>query len=293
MIKPLRSTLNLRYVTLTNEQYHADQSAVGSSSLKALASDGPDYAKAYHDGELRGASDAFALGGAVHAILDGTYLDSYSTAPIDRGYSSRTTKAFSQMQSDMRDSGDRRTLLTRDEASEAERLAQAILSVTAGSYVGQPTLREPSLYWEEPTDCGPLRCKCRPDVLIDDWRGGAILHDIKTSARIGPKHVKSAFWSFGYWIQQSHYEAGIRACGASQVDTAFIFVRKSKPYDVGVYRMSDDDRENARYQWRRLINEWARRTVENDWGNGTLLRPETVHLGIRGDETELEGFDDE
>ena len=197
------------------------------------------------------------------------------------------------MQAEMALSGDYRKLLTRDEASDAERLAQAMLRVFAGAYVGHPVFREPSLFWDEPTDYGPIRCKCRPDRLIDDWRGGAVYAEIKTSARIGTKAVKSAFWNFGYWIQQAHYEAGIRACGASQVETLFVFVRKAKPYDVGVYRISDDDRENARYQWRRLVNEWARRQAENDWSNGIMLRPETIHLGIRGDETELEGFDDE
>ena len=287
------ASLDLRCQTLTNAAYHANTTHLGSSSLKALDREGPEYAAAYHSGLLRSDSEALSVGSAIHAILDGTYRDEYSIAPTERGYSSRVTKAFQQMRDDMRRGGDSRTLLTSDEATEAEKCAEALQRVFASKYVGHRTWREPSLFWEEQTEHGALPCKCRPDRLVDDGRRGAHYHEIKSAARIGPADARAAFWRYGYWLQQAHYEAGIIACGAAMVETRFVFVRKAPPHDVAVYVMSPQDRENAAWRWRKLVEEWSRRSATNDWGNGTLANPTTLTLGIRGDETQLEGFDDE
>jgi len=286
--KAIITSLDLASATMANADYHA-HAAIGSSSLKALDREGPEYAYAYHAGELRAASSSMAIGSAVHAVIDGTYHELYSTAPSGRGFGSRDTQAFAQHQEEMLKEGDSRTLLTASEAKLVERCGDALKRFFGNRFNGNRAWREPSLFWQQPVEGRePLACKCRPDILIDDGTGGAWYPELKTSTQIGDAAVRSAFWRYGYWIQQSQYEAGILACGAILVRTRFVFVRTVPPHDVRVYAITGDDRDNAAIQWRKLVADWARRRDENDWTDASLDKPRELRLGVRGEADDLE-----
>lgn len=293
MSRPLISSLNLASRDLSNRDYHADKTHLGASTLKALDREGPEYAAAYHAGELHSDSDSMAIGSAVHAIIDGTFADCYEVAPDENGYKTRGTQKFSAMSHEIQ-AASGRELLTHAEAREADRCGQVLRRFFSSRYVGHAYWREPSLFWSHHTEDGrQVACKCRPDRLIDDGTGGAIYAEIKTARSCGDKAVRAAFWQFGYWIQQAHYAAGILANGANRVRTVFVFVRNAPPYDLRVFELSTEDAENATYQWRRLMADWSRRVEQNDWTDADMLKPRQISLGIRGDETQLEGFDDE
>lgn len=280
-MKPLINSLNLRYVAMLNAAYHADRTALGSSTLKALERQGPEYAAAYHAGEVRISSNALSVGAAVHAIIDGTFSDTFVAAPPERGYGTRESAKFEAMAGDCAEAG--KELLTRGEYEQATGCGNALRRFLASKYVCHNQWREPSLFWENETgDFGPVRCKCRPDRLIDDGQGGAVYLEIKSSNDISPQAMRSSWWKYGYWLQQSHYEAGIIACGANRVQTRFVCVRSSPPHDLRVYVMSDEDRDNAATRWAKLVAEWARRCAENDWTDASLDKPTVLHLGIHG-----------
>lgn len=273
-------TLKLNYVSMSSDEYHSDRRSLGSSTLKKLDSDGPEYAKAYHDGLIGINSSALKIGSAVHAIADGTFDTLFTVAPSERGYGTRDADKFQAMLAECIDAG--LTLLTQAEYRTSRQCGERLRQFMVGKFHGHKTLTEPSIFWTHEDDDGRLvDCKCRPDKLVDDGLGGAWYLELKTAASVGTQAMRAAWWRYGYWIQQAHYEAGLIACGASTVRTRFICVRTAEPYDLRVFIPSDEDRHAAHYRWRQLVSQWAQRVATNDWSDCDMQNPTVLNLGMK------------
>jgi len=267
---------------LTNAEYH-DLPHLGSTTLKTLDREGPAYLAAMQACPKRPESRALTFGAAVHAVMDGTFLDQYSVAP--ESYKTATSDKFLQLAADTD-----RPLLTTQEAAEVTACGNALRAALGPFIAGRQKLVEPSFLWTQETARYKVPCKCRPDMLLIDAESNAIYVEIKTAAQTGLHAWRSSCWQFGYWLQQAHYEAGIIASGAASVRTVFVVVRKSLPYDVQCYSFSADDAAAAESRWLTLIDEYARRVEENDWRGGDLFNPVEIVLGVK-DPAILEGFD--
>ena len=269
---------------LSNAEYHA-RPELGSSTLKLLDREGPEYVAASIASKPESESRALVIGSAVHAVMDGTFESSYSVAPDS--YKTADSVKFAEFCA-----GQDRPVLTYREAAEVRACGEALRSKIGQSMVGKTCHVEASLFWQQQTASYFVPCKCRPDLLIEDDSGGVTYVEIKTAASSGQRAWRSACWSFGYWLQQAHYEAGILASGAKSVRTVFAVVRKSAPHDVRCYEFSSDDKAAAETQWMALVEEYGRRVASGDWLADTLAQPTEIALGLR-DTSLLEGFDDD
>lgn len=261
----MSATLTLRDLPrLPADVYHA-RPELGSSTLKALHKDGPEVARAMYVGEVSFDSAAMRFGTIVHSLVEcGDELagrivvapDSYKTADSDK---------FAAWL--MALPPDKIGMTTREHAA-AVSMAATIERAVATKPRHMKRFAELSIFWKETLDDGSeLNCKCRPDILLlDEYQRHAINIDVKTCRDNGPFAVRRSILSYGYYIQQAHYEAGIRSLLGPEwsVWTEFLFVR-SNPTVAKFAKIAELDAIEARGLWRGLLDEWQRRTAANDW----------------------------
>lgn len=276
----LMSRLTLRHETLSNRDYHA-RPELGSSTLKTLDRDGAEMVVAKLDRPEQSDSRALAIGSAVHAVIDGTFAKAFQAAPDVRGYKTTDSDTFLAAGAELEASGV--TLLSRAEFARVQACGDAIRRKLGTYLAGRQYWREPSLFWSEPIEGHePLPCKCRPDLLVDHGDDSATYVEIKTTADNCGSAWRSSCWRYGYWIQQPHYEAGIKAAtNCTHVRTVFVVVRSSSPYTVRCYQRDPIDAAVGERKWRDLLADYARRVRENDWGDDSFLSPTVFDLGMK------------
>lgn len=283
----LITTFKLRHERLSHRDYLA-RPELGSTTLKTLDAEGPEYTAATLSGEpaIGSESRALAFGSTVHAIIDGSFGSAIVVAP--ESYRTADSQKFAAFAAEASEAG--RIAITDDEYRYASSCGQSLASRLAAYMAGRQRWREPSLFWAETTESGlVVPCKCRPDILLDDGSGGAIYIEIKTARSVATRAIRSDCFRYGYYLQQPHYEAGILASGARSVRTIFAFVRKSPPYDCRFVELDFSDAESARYRWRQLVNEYATRTQNNDWQSDSIRDPTVLTMGLTyGPQLEVE-----
>jgi hypothetical protein len=272
-------SIDLNHEKLTNRDYHA-RPELGSSTLKTLDRDGAEMAAAKASGSVESDSRDLLIGSAVHSFFEGDLEERFAVAPDVRGYKTSDADTFQTLAFTMEQEG--KHLLTAREMATVKACSAALRAKFGTYLIGRQKWIEPSLFWNETDDAGRVvSCKCRPDVLVDCGDKTALYLEIKTAGDNGPRAWKSACWRYGYWIQQAHYEAGIRACSnAATVRTIFVVVRKPAPYIVRLYEFDPLTQATAERQWRDLLNQYSRRLATNDWSDEVGLNPTQIDLGM-------------
>lgn len=275
--------LTLRHETLSNREYHA-RPELGSTTLKTLDRDGAEIVAAKLADPQRSDARSLAVGSAIHAVIDGTFHDLFECAPDARGFKTTDSDTFAKAALDADARGV--TLLTQAEWNRVQASGDAVKRKLGNYLVGRQYWREPSLFWSQPVEgFDPVPCKCRPDILVDHGDDSATYIELKSAADNCPAAFRSAFWRYGYLLQQAHYEAGIRASSnCSLVRTGFVVVRTSWPYTVRTYDLDELDAAAGARKWRELLREYARRSREYDWEDDTFLAPTRLTLGIKCDD---------
>jgi hypothetical protein len=285
-------SFTLNHETLTNKEYHA-RPELGSSTLKTLDRDGAEMCSLRQAGVIESDSRALVIGSAVHAFVEGD-LSKYIEAPDARGYKTTDSDTFNAASLEAEAAG--KILLSRAEYATVRECSAGLARKFSGYLIGRQNWVEPSLFWNQQIENGStpgefVSCKCRPDILVDHGDGTACYLEIKTAADNGPRAWKSTCWRYGYWLQQAHYEAGIRAAtGCSQVRTIFVVVRKPAPYVVRIYEFDPVTQAAAERKWMDLLRQYSRRLLECDWQDEIGLNPTSIDLGMSVQD-DLEGDD--
>lgn len=278
-MRELIGSLDLRHESLSMRDYHA-RPELGSSTLKCLSSEGAEITayKMSQTDSIATPSRALVIGSAIHAVMDDTFEALFSIAP--EGYKTADSDKFEALRLTELEAG--KSLVTTREFVEIASCGESLKRRIGVHLIGRRRWKEASLFWTEPsTICqAGIACKCRPDDVIDNGTGGAIYLETKSAHDCSERAWRSAAWRYGYYLQQPHYEAGIRACGANSVRTIFVVVRKSPPHDVRFYELSLDDRIASETRWRELVEEYARRVRDCDWVCDSLANPTTLTLGV-------------
>jgi len=272
-------SMTLNHKTMSNELYH-EQPELGSSTLKALDRDGAELC-ALRSVQPSAESRDLIVGSAVHSFFENDDLAKYVEAPETRGYKTTDSETFEKAAAEAAESG--KVLLTRAEFATVRSCGESLQRKLGNFLFGRQRWIEPSLFWDHAVpETGELvSCKCRPDVLVDNGDGSPIYFEIKTAMDNSPRGWKSACWKWGYWLQQAHYEAGIRAAsGCGYARTIFVVVRKSSPVTVRLYEFDPITAAAAVSRWNELVAEFARRRRENDWQDEVGLNPTEINLGM-------------
>ncbi len=218
---------------ISNEEYHADNSAISKSGLDLIAKS-PAHFKWTQENN-RPPTPAMQKGTLVHLLaLEPDQFDSeYVVMPADikvkRG---KAWEAF-------RDENIDRSIISASDLTGAQAIVSAVQSNPEAIKILESALAiEESVFAEDP-ETGIL-CKCRPDIRID----GAI-YDLKTTKNAQAKAFSYSCRSFRYHVQAAFYLDVCRNQGIDVSDFGFIAVDTADmPFQCTVFHAMDDDAMN-------------------------------------------------
>lgn len=151
--------------------------------------------------------------------------------------------------------------LLRDDFDRAKIMADQLLLSLQPFNLSMGVAESP-IYWRDEITGVP--CKCRPDWLYVS-SAEALIIDVKTTKDIKPRDFKFAIQRYGYWLQDAHYRAGVRATYGVESTFLFACVESEWPYQVALYCISDVCRERWSKQYRTVIHDVATCIDTGDW----------------------------
>lgn len=100
-----------------------------------------------------------------------------------------------------------------------------------GDWLARPSLRQKAVYWVDETT--GLLCRCRPDWIIDTPQT-TFVFDLKTTENVSPRKFARVCEAKGYWMQESHYSAGVEAVMGKPVEFMFVVVESQWPWRCAI-----------------------------------------------------------
>lgn len=267
----------------TAAQYFADP-ATSRSDLALLASEGAATYKAIKDGEIeREESAAMDLGTKVHAAVIEPDL-----------WAEQCERLRERIVEKPKFEG--KGAKAREEEWQAALPADAIVgtptqiatlvapyrtaNAMARSMAGRQTPaarrarriielseREVSYTWTD-TDpllaAGPMRCRCRIDLLCMTPAGPASA-DLKTTLDPSDSGFARSAAKLRYLWQPAFYGAPVLEETGIEPTFAFICIRSKPPYEIAIYDVSTDDITAAQQQVRQAMRTLSTCIASGDW----------------------------
>lgn len=166
------------------------------------------------------------------------------------------------------------TVLKADEFSAVEQMVKSVRA-KIGRWLDVPAKIEHALYWED--DLTGIRCKCRPDFLVVKPTSCVVL-DVKTTADASPFEFQKRVEQHGYWLQDAHYSAGVKAVFGRDPLFLFVVVETVWPFQCAVYELSTPDKANARDVRTQLLIDVGACQESGDWDDDWANQITTLNL---------------
>lgn len=152
-----------------------------------------------------------------------------------------------------------KSFLKADEYNEVFEIAGAVLSHPDCSRLLADTERELSIFWED--EATGVLCKARVDAWLKKAR---TIIDLKTTRDAGPAFSRG-IWQYGYHLQAAWYFEAMAAHGLQPAHFIFIAVEKERPFDVGIYRLTDEVIQLSRQENSALLRRYAECERKDYW----------------------------
>ena len=176
------------------------------------------------------------------------------------------------------------TVLTADQGETVVHCVEAVATHKAARELLERALqREVSIEWT----FNGRRCKGRLDalgggvlgdgVLGDGVLGNDVLVDLKTTrslARFARQAGEMLYHGQLAWYLDGAIAAGLLAADA---DVLILAVENVEPWDVGVFRVTEDDIQEGKFLYRRLLRDLTACETMNYWPG---MMPDVVDLEI-------------
>ena len=210
----------------TNDDYHADKTAVSSTSLKRILKSPKSFYSSFTEPNKQ--TKAMQFGSAVHAAIlePDSFRKRYVKAKRFTGVGAVAAQA------EWRLSLPTDAIIMSDE--EYEQLEEMLFSV-----LGHPDacnilkngIAERSGYFVDPET--QIKCKIKPDFYHP---GLNALLDVKTTQSIEKDEFSKSIWNYRYDFQMAMYCLGIEIITGNKVEfPLFLAIEKNPPYECGVY----------------------------------------------------------
>lgn len=258
---------------LTHEQYHADKSAIGSSSLALSFSS----LKAFYEGHFLGKQSPpnyeMKLGTIIHmALLEPKEFarrfivmpefesrdlkGNLSTSKNTKYYKEQVDKWMSERLAD-------EIVVTNEEHEQILGMIASVKSHPQGELIFKNGSVERSGYYRDP-ETG-IKCKIRPDFMGSDL---FLVTDFKTARTseqklfgthaFGPARLDLRIWMYAYGISQ------IEKIAMPQ-NLFFMVCEKTWPYESAVYFLTEEQKTQAEYDYRRAMARIADAIKSGKW----------------------------
>lgn len=229
-------------VDMTNEEYHADRSAVSSSGLKELLRS-PMHFQHYLNGEKQ-EREVFRIGTAIHTALlePDRFAAEYVISP-EKGRTKEAKAAYEEFIK----AHPGAKFVTKAELDMIDGIAEQVSKHAYASELLKIGVAEQSFFWTD-EDTGIL-CKCRADLLASSF---AIL-DVKSTEDASRESFGRACANYMYDLSAAMYQEGIEKVTGERLEFAFLAVEKKAPYGIALYRADEEFLEKGRAKFRRAL----------------------------------------
>lgn len=229
----------------SNDSYHANKEAIGSTLLKKIAKTSLHHAVTSEVSE----SDALNFGNAVHTLTfePETFDSRFIVIPkIDKR--NNEGKALAARYEELAQG---KTILTEEQLKGAKECVANIMAHPIASMMIVGGEAEYS-YYSECSETG-LKQKCRPDYFL----AGSLI-DLKTTRDASAHAFKMQSLTLGYHIQAAYYlDVFNKANEEKATDFYFIAVENTAPYAVSVFKMGSVEIDLGRFEYKEAMKKYA------------------------------------
>lgn len=248
---------------LDHEGYHADKSAVGSSSLVLMLSSPKTFYQGHVLGKKKTPTREMKLGTIVHmALLEGEkFRSKYVVQPVFTGYTkdgkpttSANAKDVQEKKAKWESELPKGTIVVTEE--ELEMITGMIESVSEhdqGRHVFTGGIPECPGYYRDPRT--GIKMKIMPDFRAHD---NFMLTDFKTAVSVDQRLFGSkAFsdWRYDLRLWMYAYGTSIIENKPMPQNLFFMGVERVWPFESAVFFMTDEQKNQAQYDYNRAMDK--------------------------------------
>lgn len=143
-----------------------------------------------------------------------------------------------------------------------------------------------------------LPCRMMADWFIElDDR--VLVYDLKTTGDIYPGGIERTCKLLKYWLQDSHYSAGLRTIFGKPVFFKFWFVEITQPHRIAPYEYDPRSREIATSSYQNTMRTLSECYASGDWADEwekttsqLVINPWEVDVTTENEEVEYVGDED-
>jgi len=255
----------------TEDEYHADKSAIGSSSLRLALSSPKAFFEGHFKGRQQKVTNDMELGRIIHmALLEGEkFKNRYVVMPeflgptLDGKMSAQSKSAKEKRAAWLADRRPEEVVVTEDQLEMITGQIESVSQHPQGWGVFAHGVTEQSGYYRDPRT--GLLMKIKPDFRGHDL---FLITDFKTAQSCDAKLFGAkAFGALRYDIQVWMYAYGtglIEGCPMPE-NLFFMVVEKTWPYESAVYFMTDEQKNQARYDYQKAQDRVIQGIESGQW----------------------------
>jgi hypothetical protein len=261
--------------SVTEEQYHADRTSVGSTQLrKVLDSPMGFWAGYYGDQEPveeEDEADHFKVGKMVHmAILENErFKKTYVIQPKFWGFTQKGEKTDNLNCKEVKEQiaawsaalPPEAKVCTSDQLDMITGIAEAIMKHPQGPNLIKDCKPEVPGYYRDP-ETGIL-CRIKPDLLKFN---GSAMTDLKTAKSSDETFFGSQAFNHRYDIQLFMYAEGARLINGVMPELlTSLVIEKPKPHEPAIFYWQKEDLVQAEIDYRAGLRKLRKCIDENKW----------------------------
>jgi len=258
---------------LSEEEYHADKTAVNSSSLKEMIRSPAAYYDAYVNGKKP--TKAMKFGTLAHmAILEGDKFRSrYVVEPVFQGMTqngimSERSKVALQKKAEWYQSLPQgTTVVTKEELDMLLRMIDSMVNnKDAFEILSKGKAEAKGYFVDEETG---LKCRFMADFISFNLNA---LVDIKTTTDCKWEKFRSSVEELRYDVQMAMYEQGVKAItGKSSDHRLWLTIETVRNFECRVHEVDPMYDETGLYEYRYCMKRLSDCIKENKFPQGQVL----------------------
>lgn len=254
---------------ISNEDYHADKTAVNSSSLRRMVKSPKAFYSAFFLGNNDEPTEAMKFGTLAHmALLEGPkFREKYIVMPefmeptLDGKLSPNSKAAKEKRAQWIADQPSDAVICSKDEQERLFGMIDSLLSHEKAFALLKNGKSELAGYWKDP-ETG-IRCRMKGDFISFNL---SALVDVKTTSDCVWEEFRKSVEKFRYDIQMAQYDDGIfHITGKRPEHRIWIAIESKPPYEVACHEVSPQYQATGMHEYKKALRKIKECVLTNKW----------------------------
>ncbi len=265
---------------MTEEEYHADKSAVGSSSIRLMLKSPKAFYQGHFEGKQKAETNDMRLGKIIHmALLEpNKFRELNVVMPEFWGYTQKGEKTnnaacteVKKQKADWLASIPKGAVVISEEELEMIcGITQSIKEHEQGEHVFAKGEMEMAGYYRDPRT--GILCKIKPDFRSHD---NFMITEFKTASSVDEMIFGAKAHQMRYELQLWMYAYGASIITGEKIENLFILAaEKIWPCEVSVSFLTEEQRNQAQYDYNKAMDKLLECITTGKWSmRQTKMQP--------------------